>query len=47
MEEFGETTMFEDRIEIIHQGDQNGNGWIIRVKLPSGRSVFGLATDNV
>jgi len=47
MEEFGRTTMIPDRIEIIHQGDLNGNRWIIQVKLPSGRSIFGLATENV
>jgi glyoxylase-like metal-dependent hydrolase (beta-lactamase superfamily II) len=47
MEEFAGTTMIADRIEIIHQGDLNGNQWIIRVKLPSGRSIFGLATENV
>ena len=47
MEEFAGTTMIADRIEIIHQGDLNGNQWIIEVKLPSGRSIFGLATENV
>jgi glyoxylase-like metal-dependent hydrolase (beta-lactamase superfamily II) len=47
MEEFGGTTMIAHRIEIIHQGDLNGNQWIIQVKLPSGRSIFGLATENV
>lgn len=47
MEELGGTIMFADRIEIIHQGDVNGNRWIIQVKLPSGRSIFGLATENV
>ncbi|MBN1103526.1 MAG: MBL fold metallo-hydrolase [Deltaproteobacteria bacterium] len=39
--------MFADRTEIIHQGDLNGNQWIIQVNLPSGRSIFGLATENV
>jgi hypothetical protein len=47
MEEFAGTTMIADRIEIIHQGDLNGNQWIIEIKLPSGRSIFGLATENV
>jgi glyoxylase-like metal-dependent hydrolase (beta-lactamase superfamily II) len=47
MDEFGGSKMIEDRIEIIHQGDLNGNQWIIRVGLPSGRSIFGLATENV
>jgi glyoxylase-like metal-dependent hydrolase (beta-lactamase superfamily II) len=39
--------MIADKIEIIHQGDLNGNQWIIRIKLPSGRSILGLATENV
>ena len=34
-------------IDILHRGDQNGNNWIIRIPLPSGRSIFGLATENV
>lgn len=46
-EEFGRTIMIADRIEVIHQGDGNGNNWIIQVKLPSGRNIFGLATENV
>lgn len=46
-EEFGGTTMIADGIEIVHQGDGNGNNWIIQVKLPSGRNIFGLATENV
>ena len=37
----------KDGIEIIHRGDSNGNGWIIRIPLPSGRSIYGLATENV
>jgi glyoxylase-like metal-dependent hydrolase (beta-lactamase superfamily II) len=32
--------------EIIHRGDPNGNRWIIRLPLPSGRILFGLATEN-
>jgi glyoxylase-like metal-dependent hydrolase (beta-lactamase superfamily II) len=47
MEECGRSKMIADRVEIIHQGDQNGNQWIIRVELPSGRSILGLATENV
>lgn len=47
VEEFGGTIMIADRVEIIHQGDLNGNQWIIRVGLPSGRSILGLATENV
>jgi glyoxylase-like metal-dependent hydrolase (beta-lactamase superfamily II) len=43
----GGTTMFADRVKIIHRGDRNGNEWVIQVKLPSGRTIFGLATENV
>jgi len=39
--------MFTEKIKIIHQGDPNGNGWIVRFKLPSGTNVFALATENV
>ncbi|MDD5204981.1 MAG: hypothetical protein PHS17_06145, partial [Desulfobacterales bacterium] len=39
--------MFTEKIRIIHQGDPNGNGWTVRIKLPSGRNVFALATENV
>lgn len=39
--------MFTDNIEIIHRGDQNGNQWVIRVELPSGVNIFGLATENI
>jgi glyoxylase-like metal-dependent hydrolase (beta-lactamase superfamily II) len=38
--------MFPDQIDIIHQGEANGNGWIIRLPLPSGGEIFGLATEN-
>jgi glyoxylase-like metal-dependent hydrolase (beta-lactamase superfamily II) len=34
-------------VDVIHRGDHKGNNWIIRVPLPSGRSIFGLATENV
>ena len=33
--------------EIIHRGDSNGNQWIIRLPLPSGRTLWGLATENI
>jgi glyoxylase-like metal-dependent hydrolase (beta-lactamase superfamily II) len=39
--------MFTEKIKILHQGDQNGNGWIVQIQLPSGRNVFGLATENI
>jgi glyoxylase-like metal-dependent hydrolase (beta-lactamase superfamily II) len=34
-------------LEIIHRGDSNGNQWIIRLPLPSGRALWGLATENI
>jgi glyoxylase-like metal-dependent hydrolase (beta-lactamase superfamily II) len=33
--------------EIIQRGDSNGNQWIIRLPLPSGRTLWGLATENI
>lgn len=36
-----------DRFEIIHRGDRKGNNWVVRIRLPSGRSIFGFATENV
>ncbi len=33
--------------EILHHGDENGNGMIARVKLSSGREIVGFATKNV
>jgi glyoxylase-like metal-dependent hydrolase (beta-lactamase superfamily II) len=38
--------MKPENIEIIQRGEANGNGWIIRLRLPSGREIFGLATEN-
>jgi len=38
--------MIPENIEIIQRGEANGNGWIIRLPLPSGREIFGLATEN-
>jgi glyoxylase-like metal-dependent hydrolase (beta-lactamase superfamily II) len=39
--------MIPKDIEIIQRGETNGNQWIIRLPLPSGRVIFGLATENV
>jgi len=39
--------MLTEKTKIIHQGDSNGNGWVVQVKLPSGRTLFALATENV
>jgi glyoxylase-like metal-dependent hydrolase (beta-lactamase superfamily II) len=33
--------------EIVQRGDSNGNQWIIRLPLPSGRTLWGLATENI
>ncbi|MBI5583595.1 MAG: MBL fold metallo-hydrolase [Deltaproteobacteria bacterium] len=39
--------MIPENIEIIQSGEANGNQWIIRLPLPSGRVIFGLATENI
>ena len=33
--------------EILQRGDPNGNQWILRLPLPSGQTLFGLATENI
>ena len=38
--------MFLDWVEMIHPGSGNGNNNIFRLNLPSGREIFGLATEN-
>ena len=38
--------MLQDCIEVIKQGDSNGNGMLIRIKLPSGLEILGLPTEN-
>ena len=39
--------MKPENIEIIQRGDPNGNRWIVRLPLPSGKAIFGLATENI
>lgn len=36
----------ENRITVIHNGDQNGNGMVFKVSSRSGTDIFGLATRN-
>ena len=38
--------MFLDWSEMIHPGGGNGNNTIFRLRLPSGREIIGLATEN-
>jgi glyoxylase-like metal-dependent hydrolase (beta-lactamase superfamily II) len=38
--------MFQHIKEIIHQGDESGNGMTVRFKLPSGLEIIGLPTKN-
>jgi len=38
--------MLEEFAEIIESGDNNGNNRIFRLRLPSGREITGLATEN-
>jgi glyoxylase-like metal-dependent hydrolase (beta-lactamase superfamily II) len=38
--------MFQYIKEIIHQGDESGNGMTVRFRLPSGLEIIGLPTKN-
>ncbi|MGQ9655978.1 MAG: MBL fold metallo-hydrolase [Thermodesulfobacteriota bacterium] len=38
--------LLEDRAEVLRGGDPNGNGMIVRFRLPSGRVVLGMPTEN-
>ncbi len=38
--------MLKDCVEVIQKGDSNGNGMLIRIKLPSGHEILGLPTEN-
>ncbi len=38
--------MLQDYVEVIKHGDSNGNGMLIRIKLPSGHEILGLPTEN-
>lgn len=38
--------MLQDCVEVIKQGDSNGNGMLIRLSLSSGHSILGLPTEN-
>lgn len=39
-------SMFQHIKEIIHQGDESGNGMTVRFRLPSGLEIIGLPTKN-
>lgn len=38
--------MLKEIVEVIRKGDANGNGKLLRMRLPSGIEVFGLPTAN-
>ena len=38
--------MIPEHVEILQQGDDSGNGMLVRFQLPSGLNVFGLPTEN-
>ncbi len=38
--------MLKEIVEVIQKGDANGNGMLLRMKLPSGIEIFGLPTEN-
>jgi hypothetical protein len=39
--------MVKDMAEVLRQGDDSGNNMVLHIKLPSGREIFGLATENI
>jgi len=36
-----------DQMKILHQGDEYGNGIIVRISLSTGRKILALATKNL
>jgi glyoxylase-like metal-dependent hydrolase (beta-lactamase superfamily II) len=38
--------MLKEIVQVIQKGDANGNGMLLRMKLPSGIEIFGLPTEN-
>ncbi len=38
--------LVDDLAEVLRGGDQNGNGMIVRFRLPSGRVILGIPTEN-
>jgi glyoxylase-like metal-dependent hydrolase (beta-lactamase superfamily II) len=38
--------LLEDLVEVLRSGDGNGNGMIVRFRLPSGREILGMPTEN-
>jgi len=39
--------MDPEKIDVLRQGDESGNHMIIRIALPSGREIYGFATENI
>jgi glyoxylase-like metal-dependent hydrolase (beta-lactamase superfamily II) len=38
--------ILKELVEVLHQGESNGNNMLIRIKLPSGAEILGLPTEN-
>ena len=38
--------MLQEVVEVIRQGDESGNGWVVRIPFPSGLEIIGVATKN-
>jgi glyoxylase-like metal-dependent hydrolase (beta-lactamase superfamily II) len=38
--------MLQEVVEVIRQGDESGNGMVVRIPFPSGLEIIGLATKN-
>jgi hypothetical protein len=39
--------MDDHRVDVLRRGDKSGNNMVIRVRLSSGREIYGFATENV
>lgn len=38
--------MLQEMVEVLNEGESNGNNMIIQIKLPSGLEIVGLPTEN-
>ena len=38
--------MLQEVVEVIRQGDESGNVWIVRIPFPSGLEIIGVGTKN-
>ncbi|MEE9421089.1 MAG: hypothetical protein V3W43_16555 [Desulfatiglandaceae bacterium] len=38
--------MLQEMVEVLNEGESNGNNMIIQIKPPSGLEIVGLPTEN-